>query len=75
MASQGVELGQAPPNDAKRDAVHVAIVPATYACEEGFSSWAVRQDLARAVSGVPDLDPFHRDDLIPNCLAWLKENW
>lgn len=37
--------------------------------------WAVRQDLARAVSGVPDLDPFHRDDLIPNCLVWLKENW
>lgn len=37
--------------------------------------WEERRDLANAINGVPDLDPFHRDDLIPNCLAWLKENW
>jgi len=37
--------------------------------------WSVRRDLASAINGVPDLDPFNRDDLIPNCLAWLKENW
>jgi hypothetical protein len=37
--------------------------------------WTVRRDLANAINGMPDLDPFNRDDLIPNCLAWLKENW
>jgi len=36
---------------------------------------AVRPDLSEAIRGVGGLDPFHRDDLIPDCLAWLEENW
>ncbi len=35
---QGVELGQPPAVDARRDAVHVAIVPAIYQDDEGYSA-------------------------------------
>lgn len=67
MASQGVELGQTPPDDAKRDAVHVAIVPATYSSETVFAcagdrvmfneDGTVRSCLSDLWDGV--IDPFH----------------
>ncbi|RTK94354.1 MAG: hypothetical protein EKK64_08565 [Neisseriaceae bacterium] len=34
-----------------------------------------RPDLASIIRGVEGIDPFHRDDLIPTCAAWLKEHW
>lgn len=80
MASQGVELGQAPPNDAKRDAVHVAIVPATYACEEGFSSWAGERvrflqngTVQRCDSELWDgvIDPFHEGFVKSGQRIWV----
>lgn len=65
MASQGVELGQNPPDDAKRDAVHVAIVPATWVGEfNTLSGNPVKFNLdGNAVAGVSDdydgvVDPF-----------------
>lgn len=33
-----------------------------------------RPDLAEQLRGT-DLDPFHRSDLIPATLAWLRDNW
>jgi hypothetical protein len=34
----------------------------------------VRPDLYRQLTNT-DEDPFYRDDLIPDALAWLEENW
>lgn len=65
MASQGVELGKTPPDDAKRDAVHVAIVPATWVGKDDIlPGCTVKFDSdGNAVSGLGEdydgiVDPF-----------------
>ena len=34
----------------------------------------LRRDLAHKVAGT-NVDPFHADDRIPECLAWIRANY
>lgn len=36
--------------------------------------WNIRQDLANQVH-TSKLDPFHRDDRLPEFYEWVEENW
>lgn len=36
--------------------------------------WAMREDLADKVS-TTQLDPFYRDDRLPEFFGWVEENW
>lgn len=54
--SQAVELGTAPPDDARRDAIHVAIIPATYQSVAYF-----------ACAGAGDKVSFQEDGSVQFC--------
>lgn len=56
--SQSVELGTTPPDDARRDAVHVAIIPATYQSDADF-----------ACAGAGDKVSFQEDGLVQRCFT------
>lgn len=56
--SQTVELGATPPDDARRDAIHVAIIPTTYRSDAGF---------ARACAG--DRVGFQEDGSVQCCFT------
>lgn len=77
---QGVELGQPPASDARRDAVHVAIVPANFADDDGYFGLAGDQVKFKANGDVylnhegdweGIIDPFREGHIAPGNKVWV----